>query len=425
MRSSIMTVALLVAACAANSEAQGGLAARVAQTRDGEVRMTYDSRVGVCGDGRDLVSYRKSIFARDFEGTGTMSDTRCVMGPVRVSLTMDGGKVAAVRTQIGGAFASAGGGRVTDLGRVAATDAAAYFYSQVPALEQSGGKRVLLPAVLADDPAPLPPLLSLARDERRTREIRRQSILWLGLLGDASVVPTLVGIARAVGESEIEKKSVSVSAIMALSQLEDGVGVPALVELSHERNATVRRETAFWLGQTDDPRAESRLHEMIADTGEEQKVRAHAIFSLSQGQPRPSRFRYLRDVYARLDGDALKESVIQGMGQDLDDGVTWLLALARDSRESVRLRKSALFWAGQRNEASAADIVSVYRSGDVALREHALFVLAQRSDDQSLEALMRIARSDDDTRMRGRALFWLAQKHDARVTRMIADLVTR
>jgi hypothetical protein len=36
---------------------------------------------------------------------------------------------------------------------------------------------------------------------------------------------------------------------------------------------------------------------------------------------------------------------------------------------------------------------------------------------------MNIARSDEDRAMRRKALFWLAQKNDPRVTKMIADIV--
>ena len=37
---------------------------------------------------------------------------------------------------------------------------------------------------------------------------------------------------------------------------------------------------------------------------------------------------------------------------------------------------------------------------------------------------MSIARSDSDRAMRRKALFWLAQKDDPRVTKLITDLVT-
>ena len=52
-------------------------------------------------------------------------------------------------------------------------------------------------------------------------------------------------------------------------------------------------------------------------------------------------------------------------------------------------------------------------------------MLSQRDDDTAVEALLRIARQDADRRMRGKALFWAAQKNDDRVTKLISDLLVK
>jgi hypothetical protein len=84
-----------------------------------------------------------------------------------------------------------------------------------------------------------------------------------------------------------------------------------------------------------------------------------------------------------------------------------------------------VFWAGQ-GHARIADLTTLYGSvSDPRLREHIIFVISQRSEDSATEALMKVARADPDHAMRAKALFWLAQKHDPRVTKMIADIVTR
>jgi HEAT repeat protein len=112
--------------------------------------------------------------------------------------------------------------------------------------------------------------------------------------------------------------------------------------------------------------------------------------------------------------------------EDESAGGSWLIERARDRGQSVKLRKSALFWAGQRESTPTKDIVAFYRSTDeTELREHAIFVLSQRSDDAAVTELIRIARDDSDRRMRGRALFWLGQKDDPRVTKLINDRLSR
>ena len=134
----------------------------------------------------------------------------------------------------------------------------------------------------------------------------------------------------------------------------------------------------------------------------------------------------VRNNYPRLISDKLKESVLQGMGEDESGGSAWLIDRARDNQEPLKLRKSALFWAGQKKHTPTKDLIAVYRGAtDPTLREHAIFVLSQREDEAALNELMRIAREDGDRQMRSRALFWLGQKDDPRVTKLIGDRVLR
>jgi HEAT repeat protein len=406
------------------------LASRVAAAPDGVVRVQFDSRTGVCGDGRDAIGYRNALFASNYQTIGDWQYDRCVPGPLRVSLTVVNGQATQVQTQVGGPW-PATESRVTDLGVVPAQDASTYFFSLVPRLENATGKdRLLLPAVLAADAPVIQPLLALARDEGRADNTRRQAVHWLGLLGDASVVPALVQFARGdVDDDGGDKKrrGLATTAMAALSSLDGNVGVPALIDLARGRSVGTRRNAVFWLGQNGDPRARQMLHSVIEDRNEESRVRSHAIFALAHGGKTPdSEFAWLRSLYQRLDGDALKEAVIQAMQQDEATGGRWLIERALDERESPKLRRSALFWAGQRKATPTAELLRVYREAqDQGLREHAIFVLAERKDEAATEAVLRIARGDPDTRMRGKALFWLAQKKDPRVQQLIADLVLR
>jgi len=436
-----VVMALAIGGITSPSLAQNTLVERIGKAPDGVVHVQFAGRPGTCGDGRDVIGFRKALFAESFQSIGNWTAPNCRPGPVRVALTVANGKVTSVKTYVGGDWARTSD-RVTDLGTVSSSEAASYFFALIPQIEGNGRRgdksRLLLPAVLADDPAAVSRLISLARDESRAQDTRRQAIQWIGLLGDAKVVPVLVAFASGGGAaptgSDIDendeapgKKGLATAAMAALSLLDNGAGVPALIDLARSGTSGTRASAVFWLGQSGDPRAFAALHGVIENGKEDERIRAHAIFSLANGDDTPeSEYAYLRAIYPRLTSDKLKEAIFQGMSEKRSGSSAWLIARARDSGEPVRLRKSALFWAGQGESTSTKDLVAFYRgTTDPALREHAIFVLSQRDDEASLNELMRIANSDADKQMRARALFWLGQKDDPRVAKLISDRVLK
>ncbi|CAN5211334.1 hypothetical protein BH09GEM1_BH09GEM1_14120 [soil metagenome] len=213
---------------ASQVHAQGSLPDRIGRVRDGVVRLQYESRPGVCGDGKSMVSYHSAMFARDFSGFGTRSDAHCVSGPVRVSLVMLGGRMTQSQTQIGGAWPSLGS-PVTDMGVVGATEAASYFFAHVGEMESINSRdRLPLPAVVADANV-MAPLLAVARDDQRHLRTRRQE-----------------------------------HAIFVISQRDDDASVNALMKIARDDADTKKRSKAlFWLAQKHDPRATKLIGELV------------------------------------------------------------------------------------------------------------------------------------------------------------------
>jgi hypothetical protein len=352
-------IVFILGLTASAGTAQTSIASRVASAPDGVVRLEYESRYGVCGDGREMVGYKNALWARNFQTFGKWESNNCSPGPLRVTLDVAGGQVREVRLQVGGRWLATDQ-RVTDLGVVTSSEASAYFFSLVPKLETTYGKdRILLPAVLADDSPVVAPLIAIAQNTARHERTRKNAMLWLGMFGDS--------VARRF------------------------------------------------------------LHTVIENTAENREVRTHAIFSLAHADGTPeSEFAYLRDLYSRFEDDKLKESVLFAMAQDEEIGSRWLIERAMDTREHMHLRKNAFFWAGQSEATRTAELVRAYRGmTEEDVRDHAIFVLSQRKDEAALQALITIAKEDPDRKVRGKALFWLAQKNDPRVTKLIADIVLR
>jgi HEAT repeat protein len=156
-------------------------------------------------------------------------------------------------------------------------------------------------------------------------------------------------------------------------------------------------------------------------------VRRAAIFALSQGDgASKADLDFLESLFDRTSSEKLKDQVLFSVSQrEAWDGSRWLLDKARDESQPMEVRRKAVFWAGQ-GRASVSDIVALYKSTkEERLREHVIFVLSQRDEEAATTQLMSIAREDPDREMRKKALFWLAQKNDPRVTKLITDLVIR
>jgi hypothetical protein len=123
-----------------------------------------------------------------------------------------------------------------------------------------------------------------------------------------------------------------------------------------------------------------------------------------------------------VSGDALLPAT-------LADSVTiWpaLLRIARNSKAPQETRRSAVFWLGQAAGAAASrslDSIAGDSTGDREVKKQAVFALSQRSDNDGVPALLRIARSNPDPELRKSALFWLGQSEDPRALALFEEIL--
>lgn len=253
-------------ASATSAPAQS-LAERVARAPDGEVRISYTGRPGVCGNGENMIGFRepgvrgiRSVHVRWNYRRRSNEDweRECIEGPVRLALQVERGQVTDLEAYVGGGW-GAGGGRVTDLGTVPAATAAAYLLSLAESGAQEAGKKAIYPATLAEGPV-WRDLLRLARSSRAPEGVRSQAVFWLGhAAGDQATR----GLSDLVDDGNVER-SIQERAVFALSQRPRDEGIPALIRVARtHRDPQVRKKALFWLGQSKDPRALALFEEIL------------------------------------------------------------------------------------------------------------------------------------------------------------------
>ena len=111
-----------------------------------------------------------------------------------------------------------------------------------------------------------------------------------------------------------------------------------------------------------------------------------------------------------------------------EGAVVWprLLKLAKDDARPREVRESAVFWVSQAASAAATEGLQEIvddPSGDREIRKSAIFSLSQRPREESVPALLRVARTHKDPELRRTAIFWLGQSRDPRAIAYFEEIL--
>ena len=168
----------------------------------------------------------------------------------------EGATLTRLRTATPDCALDAGGLPVTWLDGVKADDSVAWLMSLIRMAAASDERldRVVKPALTAiamqEGTAATRSLVDLARDYQ-VAKIRSEALVWLAQRAGQLAAATIVEAIDRDPDTDVKKR-----AVFALSQLPKDEGVPKLIDVAKSnRNAVVRQQAMFWLGQSNDPRA--------------------------------------------------------------------------------------------------------------------------------------------------------------------------
>ena len=136
---------------------------------------------------------------------------------------------------------------------------------------------------------------------------------------------------------------------------------------------------------------------------------------------------YLLSLAARASAQPAKEAIFPAT---IAEGVTvWpqLLRIAKDADRPRDVRNGAIFWVSQAaGEAATAGLQEIIDdpSGDREVRKSAVFSISQRPKDESVPALIRIAKAHKDPEIRRSAIFWLGQSKDPRALAYFEEVLS-
>jgi hypothetical protein len=419
----VLTAVLLVAPAAYGQS----LAPRIAAAPEGRVQFNFDARAGVCGNGRTYIQTGPNSFSGSFDDTRRMD--ACVAGPVRIVLDRADHEVIALHTYVGPLSVDPG---TTDLGAVRPSEAVDYLLSLARDADGRVGRDAIMPAMLADDAAPTSALLQIARDQTRPRETRRGALSWLaqssavGAPTPRSVTEAILEIAR----DEADNVEVRRSALGVLSRLDQGAGIPSLIELARANLAGDRtwlsKESLAALARSGDPRARDFLRNVVQRSDVPDEVLYTAIRGLGTEYATGRDADLLRSIYPKLTGDKARDAVLSVVAEiGGTDNTRWLLQVARDESTPVGARRRALMYAS-RAGVPMPDLVRLYdTTTDPQMKDALIGIYAQSGDRVAVDKLLQIAKSDENPNIRRRTIAQLSRSDDPRVKEFLKELIER
>ncbi len=114
-------------------------------------------------------------------------------------------------------------------------------------------------AMHREEPVAVNALAGLAKEDKSPR-VRGQALFWLAQRAGRQISEAAI---REAIENDPDT-GVKRRAVFALTQIPHGDGVPLLIEVARtNRNAAVRKQAMFWLGQSKDPRAVQFFEEIL------------------------------------------------------------------------------------------------------------------------------------------------------------------
>lgn len=402
------------------------LAQRVASAPDGAVQFTFAARPGVCGNGRTYFSVNGSMWFGSMN-ENTMRSDPCQPGPVRVVLGRAGKEIVDVNVYVGPVQSSP---TATNLGAVAAREAADYLLSLAARLDGRPGRDAITPAMLADSATVTPQLLAIARDQSRARETRTSAIGWLGRVADeqggvspGQLANTLGGIAR----DESDNQQVRQSALRVLSRQENGEGIPPLLEISRSTSDLwLGRQVLSTLAQSGDPRARAYLRTVVQRDDVNEDMKVAAIRGIGRDYATSQDAEFLRGLYSKLTSEKAKEAVLSSLAEmGGTANAKWLMSIGANDDEPIRLRRRAV-QLSERAGTPVADLAALYdRVDDPEMKQALIATLAQNGTRTATDKLLAIAKSDQNYSLRRRAVNALGRSEDPRVKELLKDIVEK
>lgn len=411
--------------CVASTVGAQGIQRRVDASPAGIVQFHYASRASVCGDGRTYMRVdNDGWIGSNWDG---MRAAACERGPVRVVVVRSGKEVVRIETYAG---PLASDSAASDLGAVPAGEAATYLLSVATSVDGRVGRDALTGASLADSADVTRQLLAIARDQARSRELRRSALTWLVRQADehrSVAMSEVVRAVSAIARDESESNGSRQQALNLLARAGRGDGIPELITLASQPNDLwLARQSVEALARSGDPRARRTLRDIVSNASAPADARVAAFTGLANEYGTPADVELIRAAYPSLTSERSRDAAL-GAVASVGSAASraWLASVVRDKEQPMRQRRRAAELM-ERAGASSADLSKLYDEVDETdIRTAIVEQLAQSGTREATTKLLAIAKAEPNLAVRRRAVGVLSRSEDPRVREVLQGVVER
>jgi hypothetical protein len=397
------------------------LAKRVSASSERSVQFSFPVKAGICGDGRTFISTGAGTFYGSYSGN---SSEQCVAGPARVVADLANGSVVGLRAYVGGPNPAIDA--ITNLGTVTSADATDFLLGVASRADGKVGRDAIFAAMLTDGGDLSSRLLEIARDQNRPLETRRAA---LGALGrsDAAQLDRIGTALVQIATNENDAQQVRSAALSVLSRLDRGAGIQPLIQLATgNMTSWVGRESMTVLARSGDPRARQFLRSTVQRTDLPDEVLATALRGLGREYVTGQDANLLRSLYPRLTGQRSRDAVLASLAElGGSENVEWLTSIVRDQNAAPETRRRALQYL-MRAGATTPSLLALYDpAADQQLKEALISVYSRISDKAATDKLVWIARNEQNSAVKRRAISALSRNSDPAIRAALQDIVER
>jgi HEAT repeat protein len=259
----------------------------------------------------------------------------------------------------------------------------------------------------------------LATRDDCSAPVRREALQLVARNPDPASVALLARTAR-----NDTHEDTRMAAVEALSRVQNDAAYGAIEELLRtSTDERIQVAAARAMARSESPRAQATVRALAERRDVSERLRMSVIASMASNGGTTT--DYWRSLYGKVESDDLRRSIISAVNRESDDGMQFLLGVARGTNESSSVRQAAI--SRIRQHAPIGELNRLFESADSrAIRLSIVAGLGARKEPEATDHLIDIAKRGTDPEVRASAIRYLGQparRDDPKVRKALADIL--